>query len=122
MSLHITYQDGGKPKTLTLPLVSGLELGRGLLLEPRISMRHLVFTQRGTMWYVHDCSTNGAWLNGARLVKNGAGHALRDGDVRTLPSPPHNVSLLIRTLPRLYRCSPCPQSSSRACRRRSRPR
>ena len=90
MSLEIAYQDDGKPTTLKLPLYNGLRLGRAQLGDKRISETHAIFEQRGGTWYVHDCSTNGSWLNEVKLLKDGPGLALRDGDVRTAPSPPHN--------------------------------
>ena len=95
MSLEVTFNDGEQPKVLTLGLTDGLQLGRQLVNEPRVSQKHAEFERQGDTWYVSDYSTNGTWLNGDKLIKGGPGVALHDGDVRTLPSlPPHNVSLM----------------------------
>ena len=54
MSLEVTFNDGDQSKVLTLPLSDGLQLGRQLLKDQRISQNHAKFEQQGDTWYVTD--------------------------------------------------------------------
>lgn len=58
-----------------------------------ISGFHAQLQNRGGIFYVHDLSSSGTWVNGQRLPKNSdGGFELRNDDVRTCHTPAYLAS------------------------------
>lgn len=75
MLLSIRSKSDGSVREVKHDIGNGLVVGRGaehgvLLDGPDLSREHLVLTTDGTDIYVTDLSSNGTWLNGARLRRS----------------------------------------------------
>lgn len=78
--------DSDRPPGASFPLAPVTTIGRDLdnhvvLADPTVSSRHAVLNRRDSAWWLEDLrSTNGTYLNGARLEPE-APALLRSGDV-----------------------------------------
>jgi pSer/pThr/pTyr-binding forkhead associated (FHA) protein len=73
--LSIRSKTDGNGREVRCAIGEGLVIGRGaeegvLLDGPDLSREHLVLTTDGANVYVTDLSSNGTWLNGARLRRS----------------------------------------------------
>lgn len=89
VTLLIRSKAEGSSREVKCAIGEGLVVGRGaeegiLLDGPDLSREHILLTTDGTHIYVTDLSSNGTWVNGARL-KRTVKTRLRNDDLIELP-------------------------------------
>ena len=87
LDLTLTTSSGKQAKDRFALTTQRTTIGRSLesairITHPCISRKHATIELRHGHVYVHDHSSNGTWLNGERLLRDGPGICLRYDDVR----------------------------------------